>query len=367
MRDLRVRWMLLATLWAWACAILSVSGTAEAESARLILPSGWAESANAAPDAQRRASQWRSALGLQITQVASAPARADDRFTETIAVFETPEPVPEAAFASDAAAIDLLATTVAQVVGAEPPIASELRETDSGERVAWAQWIVDDLSYECVLAPSGSTGTVVIAAVLAREVERQRPKLTRAFAELDGVTGPMPRFSLLGWRLGSIGMWLALALGLHAAMLPFGDRDHDHAEASKRAAVINLILVVIGSFVAHSALEGRALALNHANSSVVEMTVWVAVAGLTVVASQLMVAARLDRGRVQSAPRSGAFSSYSSTSMIRSSISRAATQSDDLPSASGRWHATPSEGRSDASGTDWSTTRGRIVIDDDID
>ena len=124
----------------------------------MFAPTGWGESAAAAPEAQRRASRWQDALGLRLAQVISAPA--NDRFAETIAVFERSEPVPEDAFASEAAAVTELANAVANVVGTEAPEQSELRSTQSGEQLIWAQWIVDDISYECVLTPSGETATI---------------------------------------------------------------------------------------------------------------------------------------------------------------------------------------------------------------
>jgi hypothetical protein len=366
LREQRGRWiravLLGISLW--------MIGPSHADAAaRLQPPDGWGESAAAAPDAQRRASQWQRALGLRLTQVASAPA--GDSFVPTIVAFETAEPVTEAVFADPAAAIQLLEATVVDLLGTADPIAAELRETTSGERVVWAHWILDDLSYECVLAPSGDTATLVVAAVLTRDHQRQQATLTRVFAELDGVTAAMPRFSLAGWRLGSIVMWIALALGLHAAMLPLGDREQDHAQAGKRSAAINLVLVIIGTLIAGVALRGRALALHYAGSSVTEMMVWVGVAGLTVVGFQVVLAARFDRGRVQSAPPSGTFSGVYGSETMRSSISRTTlrrTPEEFSPSASTSGSRLPTDGTEGAGDElSASTSRGRITIDDSID
>lgn len=290
--------------------------------ARVVAPRGWGESAMAAPEAQRRASDWQAALGLRLTQVVSTPE--GDRFAETVAVFERSTPVPAEAFANEAAAIAALSTVVANIVGTEPPEQSELQRTSDGAQLAWGRWIVDDLSYECVLAPSGGTASVVITAVLASQADSHRSVLANVFRELEGVSAPMPSFSLSGWRIASVIVWLAVAFGLHAVMLPFGDSDHDHRQAGTRAAGIGLALVVLGTGAAGLLLRGRELALVHAGSSVAGLAVFIGVSGLTVVGLHFLIAARFDRGPVRSAPSSGAFASgiYSNADLMRSSITR---------------------------------------------
>ncbi len=332
--------MLAVLLTAWTIASWPAIANA---AGRVVVPSDWGKSASAAPEAQRRASRWQAALGLRLTQVVSAPQ--DDRFAETVAVFERSEPVPERAFADEAAAVAALTAAVVNVVGSDAPKRAQLRTTASGQRVAWARWTVDELSYECALAPSGDTATIVIATVLASEAEEHRPMLDELFDGLDGVSAAMPRFSLLGWRVGSILLWLALALGLHAAMVPLGDRDHDHGQAGQRAAAINAALVVIGTGVAVVALRGRELALAHAGSSVAGLAVWIGVAGFIVVALHFLLSSRLDHGQVQSAPSSGAFASgiYSTADVIRSSVSRSDMRRvpDELEESSSSWPRPP--------------------------
>ncbi|HLT37134.1 MAG TPA: hypothetical protein VK034_12650 [Enhygromyxa sp.] len=357
MRKWRSRWRVCAALLLVAWAVTSWPAVAEA-AARVVAPDGWGESAAAAPEAQRRASRWQSALGLRLAQVLSAPE--GDRFAETVAVFERGEPVPEDAFASEPAAVDALAIAVANVVGDEPPIRSELRSTAGGEQIVWARWIVDDLSYECVLAPSGDTTTIVIAAVLATDIEDHRTTLTAVFEQLDDVTAPMARFSLLGWRIGSVVLWLALALGMHAAMLQLADRDNDHGQAGIRASGINLGLVVIGTAIAAVILRGREAALIYSGSSVAGLAVWIGVAGLIVAGVHFLLASRLDRGQVQSAPASGAFASgiYSTADVIRSSsVSRSGMRRtpDELEQSSSNWPR-PGGGAS--------RSDGRIIIDE---
>jgi hypothetical protein len=348
MREWRSRWSILAVLLLAAWTITSWPTIAHA-AARVIAPNNWGESAAAAPEAQRRARSWQDALGLRLAQVISAPA--NDRFAETVAVFERSDPLSEDAFASEAAAVQALSDAVANVVGSEPPEQSEMRSVASGEQLVWARWTVDDLSYECVLAPSGETATIVIAAVLAAHAEAERPTLTAVFEQLEGVSAPMPSFSLLGWRLGSIIMWLALGLGLHAAMLQLADRDNDHGQAGMRASGINLPLVVIGTLVAAVLLREREPALIHAGSSVAGLAVWIGVAGLVVVGAHFLIASRLDRGQVRSAPSSGAFASgtYMTSDVLRSSASR-----------SGMRRATDERERSAGA----SQSQSRIVVDD---
>jgi hypothetical protein len=304
---------LLALLLAWPLL-------AEA-AARIVSPPRWTESSDAAPEAQRRAGRWKDSLGLRLVQVASASDA--DRFAETAAVFERSEPVSTEVMASEATAVDELAGVVANVVGSAPPEASGLRVTASGASVAWARWIVDDLAYECVLAPSGETSSVIVIAVPAEERNQHRATVDLIIDNLEGVSEPMPRFSLGAWRFGALLLWAALALALHAAMLRFVDQDHDHATAGRRAALINLVLVGIGSVAAHVFLGTRELAIVGSGSSVAAMTMWIVVAGIVVVGVHFLISSRFDRGVVQSAPSTGAFASgiYSRTDMIRVSRS----------------------------------------------
>jgi hypothetical protein len=322
---------------------------------RLTAPSGWGESAMAAPEAQRRAGAWQQALGLRLAQVISAPA--GDRFAETVAVFERSEPVFAQDFVDEAAAIAALTEAVADLVGSLPPDQAELRHTSEDQRFAWGRWFIDDLAYECVLAPSGGTATIVIAAVLAEQADAHHEQLALMFEGLEGVSPPMPRFSLRTWRLGSIAVWLALALALHAAMLPLSDRDHDHRQAGARASAIGLVLVLIGSGLAVVSLQARELALIHAGSSLASLGVWFLVSGVIVVGTHFLIASRFDRGVVRSAPSSGAFASgtYSNADILRSSITRSGVFRAELESSSGQ---RPS---GDAAA---SHSRGRIIIDE---
>lgn len=310
--------------------------------ARVVSPPSWGESSAAAPEAQRRAGRWKDALGLRLVQVVSASDV--DRFAETAAVFERSEPVSVEVMASEAAAIDELARAVANVVGSETPEASGLRVTAAGASVAWARWIVGDLAYECVLAPSGESSSIIVIAVPASERTEHRATVDTIIDTLEGVSEPMPRFSLTAWRFGALFLWAALALALHAAMLRFVDQEHDHATAGRRAAMINLVLVVIGSVAAHVTLQTRELAIVGSGSSVAAMTMWIVVAGIVVVGAHFLISSRFDRGVVQSAPLSGAFASgvYSRTDMIRVSRSDVLPIPPELAELSGSW-PTPGE------------------------
>ena len=205
--------------------------------------------------------------------------------------------------------------------------------------MAWGRWVVDDLVYECVLAPSGDNSSVVLIAVPASELHQQQHLIDDIILNLEGVSEAMPHFSLLAWRLGSLFLWMALALALHAANLRFVDQDDDHATAGRRASLMNLGLVALGSGAAYLVLAPRQLALVHAGSTVMEMTVWIVVAGIFVVGAHFLIASRFERGRVQSAPASGAFASgiYSRTDMIRASRSEVRTIPRELAESSGSW------------------------------
>jgi hypothetical protein len=326
--------------------------------ARVVVPAGWWESSGAAPEAQRRAGRWKDALGLRLVQVVSAPD--DDRFAETAAVFEHDEPVPEQAFASEASAVETLSGMVTNLVGAQPPDEAELRMTAAGGEVVWARWHIEELDYECVLAPSGESASLVVMVVLASELDEQRATLDGIVAGLEGVSEPMPRFSLLGWRIGSLLVWLALSLGLHAVMLRYVDQDNDHGTAGRRASLINLGLVLVGTLVAYFALAGRELAIVHAGSSLAGLTVWIAVAGIIVVGGHFLLASRLDRGVVRSAPSSGAFASgsYSTAEVLRASVSRSGMRMRDLAETSDSWPRAPQPQAADPAAS------GRIIIDE---
>lgn len=351
MRDFRTR---LAPFLGPLLALIVVWPLIAHAAARVVAPESWWQSSAAAPEAQRRAGRWKDALGLRLVQVVSAPD--DDRFAETVAVFERAQPVPAQAFASEEQAVEALSSAVANVVGARAPESGGLRNTDAGQQVAWGRWIIDDLAYECVLAPSAESATLVVTAVLAAELDEQREILDQLVATLEGVSEPMPRFSLLSWRIGAVLVWMALGLALHAAMLNLADRENDHGTAGRRAALINLGLVAVGTLVARVALGGRELALVYAGSSIAGLSVWIAVTGIVVVGVHFLLASRLDRGVVQSAPSSGAFASgtYSiTTSGVRPRIS-------ELSESSGSWtRPKPAGPRAQDP-----SSSGRIIIDE---
>lgn len=351
------------------CLLLIVLVSLLADPARAavrVIASDWRESADAAPDARRRASRWTDVLGLRMVQVLSTDP--DDRFAETIAVFERAEPIPAQVFARPEQAIASLRDMVGDLVGTAPPKASELRTLASGSQIVWAQWIVDDLAYECVLAPSNDSASLIVVAVLASQLGDERAELDRIYASLEGVTAPMPAFSLPVWRWGSLALWVALAIGLHVLMLRFVDRDRDHRQAGMRAALILAPVVLAGTLVVRSLLLERELALIHAGTSVMGLTTWIGVVGLCVVGLHVLLAQREDRGVVRSAPASGAFASgtYSTSDMVRSSIQRAALR--DPSASSGTW-ARPRRPDLDSSSNVFGAEPGisesqRIIIDD---
>lgn len=343
---------LLALLLAWPLLAQAA--------ARIVSPPSWGESRAAAPEAQRRASDWKEQLGLRLVQVVSSSD--SDRFAETAAVFERSEPVSLEVMQTEATAIDELARAVVNVVGSEPPEESGLRSTATGASVAWARWIVEDLSYECVLAPSGSSSSIIVIAVPASERTEHAKIVDRIIDSLEGVSEPMPRFSLGAWRFGALLLWSALALALHAAMLRFVDQDHDHATAGRRAALLNLVLVGIGSVAAHVTLTTRELAIVHSGSSVSGMTAWIVVAGIVVVGVHFLISSRFDRGVVQSAPSTGAFASgtYSRSDMMRPrSGSGVLPRVSDLAETSDVWPAPPGM----PSVQDSAHSSGPIVVD----
>jgi hypothetical protein len=306
-----------------------------ARAAVRVIAADWQEGGDAAPDARRRASRWSEVLGLRMVQVLSTAA--DDRFAETIAVFEHAEPIPADAFASPEQALASLDVLADGLVGSTPPVASELRILASGERIVWAQWIVDDLAYELVLAPSGDSASLIVVAVLASQLGAERAELDRIYASLQGVTAPMPAFSLPVWRWGSLALWLVLAAALHLLMLAFVDRDRDHRQAAMRAVLILIPMIVVGTLVARALLIERELALIQADTSVIGLLMWIGLTGLCVVALMVLLAQRADPGVVRSAPASGAFASgtYSTADLVRSTIQRAAIR--DPSAGSGVW------------------------------
>jgi hypothetical protein len=329
--------VLLALVLAWPAVAQAA--------ARVVAPLGWSEGPRAVPPAQRRASDWKDALGLRLEQVISE--RDGDLFAETVAVFEGPEPVSEETFSSEAAAIERLAAMVVNVVGSQPPDAGELRTITSGEQVVWARWSVGELVYECVLAPSGDTSTIVIMAALPNDFGFQRERLDEIVASLDGVTAPMPKFSLVAWLVGAALVWLALALALHAVMLAFVDQDHDHKQAGSRASVVTLGLVIVGTAAAYMMLSGRELAIIYAGGTLNGLTMWIFLSGLIVGGGHFLITSRMDRGVVRSAPETGAFASgtYATSDVLRSSITRTnmRMRGEDLAASSGSWVAGPVE------------------------
>lgn len=328
--------------------------------AKVVAAPGWYESSEAAPEARRRAGRWADALDMRMVQVLSTDA--DDRYAETIAVFEHAEPIPAARFDDEVSAQATLAAMAEGLVGTQAPEQSGMRETASGHAIAWAQWIVDDVTYECVLAPSGTSASLVVASMLTGERERERAEFDAIYADLAGVSAPLPSFSLVGWRLGGLALWIALALALHGVMLRFTDRERDHRQAGLRAAGLLALLVAIGTPIARGLLVQRELALQVAGTSIGAMSTWIAVAGLSVVGLHVLLAQRFDRGLVQSAPATGAFASgtYSTADMVRSTIQKAALR--DAAASSGAWARTRRPAGRSRPDTDESHLH---VVDDD--
>lgn len=321
--------MILAALLVALVAMRSATVAAEAA---VIPPSGWWVSSGAAPEAQRRADEWKRQLNLPITQVMSSPF--DDRFRETIAVFQLPDPVRAEDFADETAAQALLQTTVTGIVGGATPNEHGLRQTGTGEAVAWARWTIDKISYDCVLAPSGEDSTLIVMAVRTSALEDHRNILDRVVRDLDGVTAAMPSFSLLAWRGGSIALWLILGLLLHGLMLRFVDTEGDHNQAGRRAATVNFVCVLVGSIAAYVTLGDLELALVHAGTSVGGTTAWVMASGICIAGLHFMVAAQLDRGVVRSAPTSGVYSGTYSASGIHASLSQSSMRLAELSQSS---------------------------------
>lgn len=282
----------------------------------LAVPSEWEVGGAAATQAQRRANEWSQALNLPLEQLAASPF--DDRFIETIAVFERPEPVSATIFDNDDAALAALAELARPIVGTGKPSEAFIRETLSGHRIAWGRWVRDDINYDCILAPSGSTSSLVIMAVRANSLEDFRSTFEQTTTGLVGVSEAMPNFSLWGWRVGSILVWVCLALGLHTWMLRYVDHAGDHSTAGSRAALVMLPLFLVSGLAVYFGLASRTLAIEHAGSSLEAVSVWVAVSGMCVVGVHYLVARNLDRGVVQSAPASGIYASgvMSSASMV---------------------------------------------------
>ncbi len=339
--------------------LLASSGPAHA-AVRVAASQTWLESNDAAVEARRRAGRWSEALGLRMTQVLSSGP--DDRFAETVAVFERAEPLPEAVLDDETRALARMSELVGAVVGFDDPEALELRTLDSGAKIVWARWIVDDLAYECVLAPSGETTSVVIMAVLADELPRQRAALDQALVGLEGVSQPIAEFSLPAWRWGSLALWLILAAGLHASMLAFVDRERDHRQAGHRAALLLLPVVVLGCVAAWLWLRGQEPAVLAAGTSVPKLLGWIGVWGLAAVAGLLLVASRFDRGLVRSAPASGAFASgtYSTADLLRSSTTRSGVRR-----GAGKGGAGAGSRAADPPAVVGSGSGQRIVIDDE--
>jgi hypothetical protein len=359
----------LRLVWALLTLFVLVLTASPARAAVRVVAADWLESGDAAADARRRASRWTDALGgLRMVQVLSTAD--DDRFAETIAVFERAQPIPARAFATPEHALASLTELVGELVGTEPPIASELRTLPSGQQIVWAQWIVDDLAYEFVLAPSGESASLIVVAVLASQLSTTRAELDAIYGSLEGVTTPMPAFSLPAWRFGSLGVWVALAIGLHLLMLAFVDRDRDHRQAGFRAAAILLPVIVVGTLIARALLVERELGLIHAGTTTTGLLTWIGVSGLCVFALLVLIAQRVDRGVVQSAPASGAFASgtYSTADMVRSTIQKAAMR--DPSSSSGTWTRTrrPGHDMTDLSmGPEESVSSGRRIMVDDAE
>ena len=114
--------------------------------------------------------------------------------------------------------------------------------------------------------------------------------------------------------------------------------------------MITGVLVIAGAIITYIGLADRELALIHAGSSRAGMIAWVTGAGMSVAGLHFLLAARFDRGYVQSAPTSGVYSGTYAASGIHASLSQSHMRlaASESSAALQRLHNTVALGESSA-------------------
>lgn len=298
------RWILLASLAAWVLVVPAAWADVSVPT-----PSGWASDANASRAALEEAEEWASATGLEATQVASP--NESDAFMENLVVLLDRRPLRPEVLENEGTALAVLTDLADEIFDASAEPTSSAMFDTADTHAMRARWEVGDTIWDLVLVPAGAEHAIVVLKTRAANRSLHGDLIEDIAADLAGASAPIAAFPLTTWRWSLLGFWLLVAAVSHMIALRRIDHAGDQHAASRMSSIIVTGIAIVATGVTYAALGGKTVALELSGTSTQSLALEMLGAGL-LAAFALVVLARFTRRRperVESAPRTGVFSS----------------------------------------------------------
>jgi hypothetical protein len=312
-------------------------------------PSGWDEGEAADAQARRRAEAWAKAWSADVRRVMST--RADDGFTETLAILDAAAPIPIEALADLDAGRTWLEPRVTAALGAKAtldPDGLELRPRPGpGVAVLVARVQLDDRVARVAVAPRGARHLAVVLLVPQAEEVLYGRVFDDAIDSLDGLQRPVAPFPRGSWRLVALLVWLGVGGVLAVAWIRRSLPQLGARAAGRRATVALLGASVLVLVLAGALLGDAAVELSLAGSSPWGFAVELSMGGAIVAMIALVTTEVLERRfqPIASAPQSGSFAVIPVASRRAASSLTAAVTGDTHvgppPAVTGDTHVGP--------------------------
>ncbi len=272
--------------------------------AGIATPRGWTDDPE--PRASARVSSWLEPGARAL--VVLSPSTRDD-FAEVLAVLELPGP-----FDLSAPRIDELRRAVPARLGALDEASVEVDTIANAPASVRGRGHGGPHVYEVVLVPNATVRTLVVLEVRADELPLYESTMEAAIAGLQGISAPVRPFAIAQWRWTTILGWLAVTVGGLVGALVWRPFDADARTIGRVLALACLVLCAITGALLWSPLHDRALEMRIAGVSPTTVTAELVSYGLLAAIACWIVgtiAGRGESGRVESAPRTGAFADKS--------------------------------------------------------
>lgn len=271
-------------------------------------PAGWDVDAQAPREALREADEWASTAQLEVTQVASPSD--EDAFIENLVVLRDLRPLHPAVLDDEAASLATLADLSSSIFDSSAdPESAEFVDSGSS-RLFTARWIVDGVTWDVALAPSSTEHALIVLKTRRADKSLYDDLFDEVVASTQGVEPPIKPFAQATWRWTFLLVWLVLAGVAHGVSLALGSAYRAHLAASRRASTALIGLAIVVAVIVYLVLGGRAVSLELAGTSAMAVAVETLAGGLAAAGLLILLGRVLggDEGRVESAPKTGVFS-----------------------------------------------------------
>lgn len=294
-------WLAIASL---SLALAGPPFAGPAAAAGIATPRGWTDDPE--PRARARVSTWLE-TGARALVVLS-PSTRDD-YAEVLTVLELPGP-----FDLDAPRIDELRRAVPARLGALDEASVEVDAIADAPASVRGRGRGGGSVYEAVLVPNGATRTLVVLEVRADELPLYESTMDAALAGLTGIAPPIVPFATAPWRWTTILAWSVVTTGALVAALRWRPFGADARTIGRVLALVGLVACAVTGAFLWTALHDRSLQMVLAGLSPTTFTAELVSYGLLAAIACWVVGAiagRGESGRVESAPRTGAFADKS--------------------------------------------------------